>query len=112
VGISLLNPHAEVPGSALAYHQGGFYELVVALVMLAVIGPLRHRFRQPTMLLWTVVAMYGVGRFVIFFWRSDTGGFGLGLNAAQATSIALVAVAAGGAWAARRRAVKRALALP
>lgn len=92
-GVRYLHPDAEVPGSTLAYHSGALYEIVVALAMLAVVWPLRHRFRRPGMLLWTVIALYGAGRFVIFFWRSDTDAFALGINAAQATSLALVATA-------------------
>jgi prolipoprotein diacylglyceryltransferase len=70
--------------------------------MLAVLWPLRNRFRRPTTLLWTTVAAYSGGRFVMFFWRSDTTGFAFGLNVAQVTSLALLAVALIGLWWARR----------
>lgn len=103
-GFRYLDPDAEVPGSALAYHSGAFYEILVALAMLAILWPLRDRFRRPGMLLWSVIALYGLGRFVIFFYRDDTDAFALGINAAQATSLALVAAAALGAvWSARLR---------
>ncbi len=94
------HPDAEVPSSAVAYLSGGFYEIVLAVLMLALIWPLRHRFRRPTMLLWTVVALYGLGRFVMFFYREDAETLMLGLSDAQWTSVALVAIAGLGAlWA-------------
>lgn len=101
-GFRYLDPDAEVPSSQLAYHQGAFYEVLVALAMLAILWPLRHRFQRPLTLFWTTVAAYGVGRFLIFFYRSDTADFALGMNAAQATSLAFVAGALLGLWRARR----------
>jgi phosphatidylglycerol---prolipoprotein diacylglyceryl transferase len=101
-GFRYLNPHSEVPGTQLAYHQGGFYEIVLSLAMLTVLWPLRDRFQRPLTLFWTTVAAYSAGRFVMFFWRSDTSGFGLGLNAAQATSVVILGVAAVGLVLARR----------
>jgi phosphatidylglycerol:prolipoprotein diacylglycerol transferase len=101
-GFRYLSPHAEVPGSQLAYHQGGFYEVLLALAMLAILWPLRHRFRRPTTLLWTTVAFYSAGRFVMFFYRSDTTDFALGINVAQVTSLALLGVSLLGLWIARR----------
>lgn len=85
---------AEVPSNVLAYHSGGFYEVVLALAMLAVVWPLRHRFRRPGMLLWLVIALYSAGRFAMFFVRSDSETLALGLNGAQWTSLALLIVAA------------------
>jgi phosphatidylglycerol---prolipoprotein diacylglyceryl transferase len=93
------HPDALVPSSSVAHHSGGFYEVVLALAMFAVIWPLRDRFRTPLMLLWAVIALYGAGRFLMFFYRSDSDQLALGLNAAQWTSLALVAVAGlGVAW--------------
>ncbi|MBA2763212.1 MAG: prolipoprotein diacylglyceryl transferase [Thermoleophilaceae bacterium] len=92
------HPDADVPSTVLAYHSGGFYEVVLALGMLAVVWPLRHRLRRPLMLLWAVIALYGAGRFVMFFFRSDSEALALGLNEAQWTSLALMAAAAVGAW--------------
>jgi phosphatidylglycerol:prolipoprotein diacylglycerol transferase len=80
------HPDAEVPSSELAYHSGGFYEVVLALLMLAIVWPLRHRFRRPGMLLWTVIGLYSAGRFAMFFVRSDSETLALGLNGAQWTS--------------------------
>jgi len=96
------DPGAEVPNHALAYHSGGLYEIVLALLMLAVLWPLRHRFRWATALFWATVAFYSAGRFLMFFWRSDTTDLGFGLNLAQLTSVALLAVALAGLALARR----------
>jgi phosphatidylglycerol---prolipoprotein diacylglyceryl transferase len=92
------HPDADVPSSVLAYHSGGLYEVVLGLVMLAIIWPLRHRFRRPGMLLWAVIGLYAAGRFVMFFYRSDSDDVALGLNGAQWTSLALIAAAALAAW--------------
>jgi phosphatidylglycerol---prolipoprotein diacylglyceryl transferase len=100
--IRYTNPGADVPSPSVAYHSGGFYEIVLALLMLAVIWPLRHRFRRPTMLLWTVIALYSAGRFAMFFVRSDSETFALGLDETQWISIALVITAALGAWLVNR----------
>lgn len=102
-GFKYLNPNSEVPGNELAYHQGAFYEIVVALAMLAILWPLRDRFVRPLTFFWTTVAFYALGRFVIFFWRSDTDDSLAGINLAQVTSLAILFVALGGIWVARRR---------
>lgn len=92
------HPYAEVPSNEIAYHSGGFYEVVLALAMLALIWPLRHRFRRPGTLLWAVIALYSAGRFFMFFVRSDSETEALGLSGAQWTSLALLAAAAVAAW--------------
>ncbi|MBA2256988.1 MAG: prolipoprotein diacylglyceryl transferase [Thermoleophilaceae bacterium] len=97
------HPDADVPSALLAYHSGGFYEVLLGLAMFALVWPLRHRFQRPLMMLWTVVGLYGAGRFAMFFYRVDSEPLALGLNEAQWTSLALVAVAAFGAlWSIRR----------
>lgn len=98
------HPDADVPSPDVAYHSGGLYEVVLALVMFAVIWPLRHRFKEPLVLLWGVVGLYGLGRFLMFFYRSDSEDVALGFNGAQWTSLALVGMAVIGiAWARQRR---------
>ena len=92
------HPNADAPNPEIAYHSGGLYEMALGLILLVVIWPLRHRFRQPGMLLWTVVAMYSAGRFAMFFYRDDSELVALGLNSGQWTSLALLAIAAGGIW--------------
>jgi phosphatidylglycerol---prolipoprotein diacylglyceryl transferase len=101
-GIHYTHPDAEVPSSAISYHSGGLYEVVLALLILSIVWPLRHRLRWRTALLWSVIALYGLGRFAMFFWRSDSEAAVAGLNEAQVVSLALVASAAAGAWATRR----------
>ena len=97
------HPEADVPSSAVAYHSGGLYEIVLALVMLALTLPLWGRLRRPGMLLWAVIALYGAGRFLMFFYRDDSEGGTLGLNGAQWTSVLLVALAGAGALWSRRQ---------
>ena len=97
------HPDASVPSPVVAYHDGGLYELLIALAVFAVVWPLRHRFHRPLMALWTVIALYAVGRFLEFFYRSDSEDLALGLNGAQWTSLALMVIAAVGAWWTRDR---------
>ena len=101
--IRYTHPDAEVPSDAVAYHSGGLYEALLGLAMLAVIWPLRHRFRAPAQLLWAVVALYAAGRFVIFFFRSDSDELALGLSNGQWTSLALIAVSLAAGIVAGRR---------
>jgi len=105
--IRYTNPDAEVPSHSVAYHSGGLYEIVLALLILVVIWPLRHRFRRPTMLLWTVIALYSAGRFAMFFVRSDSETLALGLDQTQWLSFALVMAAALGAWVVSRAQLAR-----
>lgn len=100
--IRYTHPDADVPSAAVAYHPGGLYEIVLALILLAAIWPLRHRFARPGTLLATVVAGYSAGRFLMFFYRSDSDTLALGLNGAQWTSLALLGAALLGLLAARR----------
>lgn len=102
LAIRHVHPDADVPSAAIAYHPGGLYEVMVGLALLSVVLWLRDRLRRPTMLLWTVIALYGAGRFMMFFYRQDTEQLALGLNVAQATSLAFVAAGAVGALCARR----------
>jgi phosphatidylglycerol:prolipoprotein diacylglycerol transferase len=95
--IRYTHPAADVPSSSVAYHSGGLYEIALALLILAVIWPLRHRFRRPTMLLWTVIGLYSAGRFAMFFARSDSETLALGLDETQWISLGLLGVALLGA---------------
>ena len=101
--IRYTHPNAEVPGSALAYHSGGLYEIVLGLAMLAVLWPLRHRFKAPLQLLWTTIALYALGRFAIFFFREDSDELAAGLSNGQWTSLALALTAGTLAVLAARR---------
>jgi len=101
--IQNVHPDADVPSATVAYHSGGFYEVLLGLAILAVVLLLRDRLRRPTMLLWMVIALYGAGRFFMFFYRSDTDALAIGINAAQAVSLGFVVAAALGALWARRQ---------
>ncbi|MGH2954220.1 MAG: prolipoprotein diacylglyceryl transferase [Solirubrobacterales bacterium] len=97
------HPDALTPSPDVAYHPGGLYEMALGLAMLAVIWPLRHRFRRPGLLFWAVIALYSAGRFAMFFYRSDSDQVALGLNGAQWTSLALLALAVLAVWLILRR---------
>ena len=101
-GFRYTDPAAAVPNTHLAYQSGAFYEVLLALLMLAVLWPLRSRLRPPGALLWVTVGFYAIGRFLIFFVIRDTDVIALGLRQAQWTSLALVAVAAIGLLVAYR----------
>lgn len=92
------DPDASVPSNEIAYHDGGLYEIVLGLAIFFVILPLRDRFATPTMVFWLTLALYGAGRFVMFFYRSDSDPLAVGLNSAQWVSVLLMAAAALGAW--------------
>jgi phosphatidylglycerol:prolipoprotein diacylglycerol transferase len=98
LGVQNSNPDADVPRHDIAYHSGGLYEVLIGAIVFAIVWPLRHRLRRPTTLTWLVIALLAAGRFVEFFVRSDSETVGLGLETAQWTSLALIAVAAIGAW--------------
>jgi phosphatidylglycerol---prolipoprotein diacylglyceryl transferase len=86
------HPDADVPSHDVAYHSGGLYDLMLGAIIFAIVWPLRHRLRRPTEIMWLVIALFGAGRFVEFFARSDSEGIALGLNSAQWTSLAIMAV--------------------
>ncbi len=82
------HPAADVPSNQLAYHSGGLYEVLLALLMLAVLWPLRDRLVRPGAFLCSVIAMYAAGRFAMFFVRDDSTILTLGLSFSQWASLA------------------------
>jgi phosphatidylglycerol---prolipoprotein diacylglyceryl transferase len=98
LGVRNTHPDALTPSPELAYHSGGLYEVLIGAIVFAIAWPLRKRLRRPTALMWLVVALLAVGRFFEFFVRSDSADLALGLEIAQWTSLALLAVVAAGAW--------------
>jgi phosphatidylglycerol:prolipoprotein diacylglycerol transferase len=97
------NPDALTPNPAFAYQNGGLYEVLLALVVFALVFPLRDRLPRPGDLAWLVLGLFSLGRFFEFFLRSDSPQLALGLSNAQWTSLALVAaVIAGRTWSAHR----------
>lgn len=105
------HPDADVPSNTLAFHSGGLYEVMLGLAMFALIWPLRDRLRPPGSLLWTVIAVYATGRFLMFFVREDSTDLILGLSVTQWTSLGLLAAALVGLRASFREAPEKA-ALP
>jgi phosphatidylglycerol---prolipoprotein diacylglyceryl transferase len=102
-GVIHTNPDASVPSNDTAYHDGGLYEITLGLLIFAIVWPLRNRVERPTVIFWLTIGLYGVGRFVMFFYREDTEPGILGLNVAQLTSVGFVIAAAAGLLFARRR---------
>lgn len=96
------NPHALTPNPHLAYQNGGLYEALLALLIFAIVWPLRDRLRRPLDMTWLVLALFNAGRFGEFFLRYDSPKLALGLNNAQWTSLALLVVVAIG-WPLTRR---------
>ena len=90
------HPDALTPDSALAYHSGGLYEVILGLVIFAIVWPLRGRFSRPLTITWLVIGLFGIGRFIEFFAREDSEDVALGLNPAQWASLALIAAAISG----------------
>jgi phosphatidylglycerol---prolipoprotein diacylglyceryl transferase len=91
------HPDALSPNPHLAYQNGGLYEVLLGLLIFAIVWPLRNRIRTPLMLVWLVLGLFAFGRFFEFFVRSDSPELALGLNNAQWTSLAMVAVSVVGA---------------
>ncbi|MDQ3677737.1 MAG: prolipoprotein diacylglyceryl transferase [Actinomycetota bacterium] len=90
------HPDAKTPNPALAYQNGGLYEVLLAAAIFAVVWPLRHRLRRPGDLAWLVLGVFAVGRFFEFFLRGDSPQLGLGLSNAQWTSAVLLVVVIAG----------------
>lgn len=92
------HPNALTPDPDLAYQSGGLYEVLLGAVIFAVVWPLRHRIRRAGAMAWLVLALFAVGRFFVFFARSDSPELILGLSNAQWTSLGVLAVVALGWW--------------
>lgn len=96
------HPDADVPSGLVAYHSGGLYDVLIGLAAFAVVWPLRRRFTTPLIAVWGVLALLAVGRFVAFFYRSDSDVLALGLSGAQWSCMGLLAAAGLGALVAKR----------
>jgi phosphatidylglycerol:prolipoprotein diacylglycerol transferase len=106
------HPDAAVPSNAIAYHSGGLYEVLLASVIFAIVWPVRRRLlMRPLRAVFTVLLLFSVGRFAMFFVRSDSPEAALGLSSTQWTSLALLVVALGG-LAATRNLASRARPVP
>jgi prolipoprotein diacylglyceryltransferase len=81
------------------------YESLIGFATFAVAFALHRRLRaRPTAMIWLVMALMALGRFIEFFVRSDSATSALGLEVAQWTSVVLLVIAATGAWVTRRSA--------
>lgn len=87
------HPDALTPDARFAYENGGLYEVILGLALFAVMWSLRNRLTRPGDLAWAIVGLFAVGRFFVFFLRSDSPELALGMSNAQWTSIALLVVA-------------------
>jgi phosphatidylglycerol:prolipoprotein diacylglycerol transferase len=104
LGVRNTHPDAEVPSHMIAYHNGGLYESMIGFATFAIAFALHRRLRaRPTAMIWLVMALLALGRFLEFFTRSDSATSAFGLETAQWTSIALLVIAAAGAWITARR---------
>ncbi len=77
--------------------------MLIGAIVFAIVWPLRTRLQRPLALMWLMLALLAIGRFFEFFARSDSADLALGLETAQWTSLALLGVAAAGAWLTLRR---------
>ncbi len=96
------SPEALTPDPELAYHSGGLYEVIIGMLIFATVWPLRHRFSFTGQITCLVLGLFAAGRFVEFFFRSDSPDLILGLNNTQWISLAMLAVAVAG-WVTIRR---------
>src|SRR5215207_5536149 len=92
------HPEALTPNPELAYHSGGLYEVLIGAIVFAIVWPLRKRLQRPLALMWLMLALLAIGRFLEFFLRSDSADLALGLETAQWTSLLLLTIAVAGAW--------------
>ena len=102
-GVRYLNPMSEVPRVGVAYQSGALYEILLGVVLVGLVALVQRRLGRPLELLWLVIAGYGAGRFVMFFFRTDSESAALGLSVSQWISLAIVATAVAGVVYSRRR---------
>jgi phosphatidylglycerol---prolipoprotein diacylglyceryl transferase len=100
------HPDALTPNPALAYQNGGLYELLLAATIFFLVWTLRHRSWRTGVLTWLVLGLFATGRFFEFFIRSDSPQLALGLNNAQWTSLGLLVIVALG-WTLTARQARR-----
>lgn len=86
------HPDALTPNPAIAYQNGGLYEVLLALLIFAVMWLTRNRLPRPGDSAWLVLALFSAGRFFEFFLRDDSPNLALGLSNAQWTSLTLLTI--------------------
>ena len=100
--IAYRHPGAEVPQLGVPYQPGALYEIVLGLAIFAFLWSARRRLAR-TMPVWWFVGLYSLGRFVMFFYRSDSPISWLGLRTEQWVSLGLLSAAMLGGWLSTRR---------
>lgn len=102
-GVTYTDPNTHVPQVGVAYESGALYEVAFAVVLAAFALLVRRSLPRPGQLLWLVLGLYSLGRFLIFFAVRDVSVVAFGLRQAQWTSLGLITVSlAGGLWSLRR----------
>lgn len=104
LGVRNANPESLTPRHDIAYHSGGLYEVLLALLLAVLAAVMARRLRPyPLALLWLLLGALSVGRFAEFFLRADSPALALGLSSAQWTSLALLTLALTGAAISHQR---------
>ena len=84
---------ASVPGdTVLAVHPTQLYETAMSLVVFAILWRLRRRFATPGTIMFLWIALSGVERFVVEFFRAKDDRFFGPFSLAQVISLLLVAI--------------------
>lgn len=86
------HPDALTPDPTVAFHSGGMMEVILGLVIFAIVFPLRDRLPRVGDAAWLVLGLFALGRFFEMFVRDDSPVLALGLDNAQWTSLAMIAV--------------------
>lgn len=107
-GVEYTSSNAEVPALNTAFHSGALYEILLTSVLLPVAIVVWRRKGRAGDVFWSVLGLYALGRFIVFFWVSDVPVVALGLSNAQLTSLALVVVAVAGALVGHRSSARSA----
>jgi phosphatidylglycerol---prolipoprotein diacylglyceryl transferase len=93
-GVIYTNLDSYAPTDGVPRHPDQFYELLGDLVIAAVLLRLRRRVAMPDGTLFLIyLGLFSVLRFFLFFVRGNVPVVALGLNNAQWTSLAILAVA-------------------
>lgn len=100
--IAYTHPGAGVPRLGVPYQPGALYEIVLGAAIFSVLWSLRRRL-GPTMPVWLFLGLYSLGRFVMFFYRTDSPASAFGLRTEQWVSLGLLAAAVLGAGYSRQR---------
>lgn len=93
-GVTYLNPGAMVPQLGVRYEPVFLYEMAWDLAVLALVWPLRRRLRTDGQLFGLYLLLYGIGKFVLTYLRTEVVWIG-GLQEAQLVAAVLVALGLG-----------------